>query len=231
VKGLFVTGTDTDCGKTAISLGIMAAWQSQGKRVLGMKPVACGCVEGPDGPRNADALSLQAQGSSPAPYGLVNPYAFVPPIPPHIAAGQAGVEIELGTIERAYRSLAEESDLVVVEGVGGWRVPLGTRYSVSDIPLRLGLPVLLVVGFKLGCVNHALLSTESIRARGCHLAGWVSNMIDPGMQARDETLATLAALIGSVCVGVVPRLSSPDSAELAEYLHPELSMVPAGRGR
>lgn len=231
MKGLFVTGTDTDCGKTEISLGLMAAWQARGDRVLGMKPVASGCLAAADGPRSADALRLQAQGSSDAPYGLVNPYAFVPPIAPHIAAGQAGVEIDLRTIERAYRALAEESDLVVVEGVGGWRVPLGTAHSVSDIPLALGLPVLLVVGFRLGCINHALLTVESIRARGCHLAGWVANGIDPTMQASEENMATLAALIGTACIGVVPWLDPPEPAELADYLHPELLMLPPSLGR
>lgn len=229
MKGLFVTGIDTDCGKTEISLGLMAAWQTRGKSVLGMKPVASGCTMGPDGARNADAVRLQAQGSSQAPYGLINPYAFVPPIAPHIAAGWSGVEIELATIARAYQSLAEEAELVVVEGVGGWRVPLGSSLSVSDIPRALGLPVILVVGLRLGCINHALLSAESILAHGCHLAGWAANCIDSGMEAGDQNLATLAALIGSTCIGVVPWQDGPaEPAEVAGYLNPELLMLPSG---
>jgi dethiobiotin synthetase len=222
MKDLFVTGTDTGCGKTEVSLGLMAAWQTRGLRVLGMKPVATGCQPGHSGPRNEDALRLQHQGSSEAPYGLVNPYAFEHPIAPHIAAGQAGVEIELASIASAYRRLAAESDRVVVEGIGGWRVPLGSSLSVSDIPKALKLPVLLVVGLRLGCLNHALLTMESIRAQGCYLAGWVANGIDPKMQATDANLATLAALMGAECIGVIPWLSQPDPEALAAYLNPHL---------
>ena len=222
MKGLFVTGTDTGCGKTEVSLGLMAAWQTRGLRVLGMKPVATGCRPGSSGLRNEDALRLQHQGSSEAPYGLVNPYAFEPPIAPHIAAGQAGVEIELTSIASAYRRLAAESDRVVVEGIGGWRVPLGSSLSVSDIPKALKLPVLLVVGLRLGCLNHALLTMESIRAQGRYLAGWVANGIDPKMQASDANLATLAALMGAACIGVIPWISQPEPEALAAYLNPRL---------
>lgn len=232
MTGLFVTGTDTDCGKTEVALGLMAAWQGQGLRTLGMKPVATGCTRGRDGLQNADALRLQAQGSSQAPYGLVNPYAFEPPIAPHIAAGQAGVEIALGPIAGAYGTLAAESDRVVVEGVGGWRVPLSATLSVSDLPRALHLPVLLVVGLRLGCLNHALLTAESIRAQGAHLGGWVANGIDPSMLESDANLATLAALLGSPCIGVVPWRSPPEPTELAAYLNPGLLAWPQGtKGR
>jgi dethiobiotin synthetase len=225
MSGVFVTGTDTDCGKTEISLGLMAAWQARGERVLGMKPVATGCDPSRDGLRNRDALRLQAQGSSLAPYGLVNPYAFEPPIAPHIAAGYAGAEIELPPISSAYRALAAESDRVVVEGVGGWLVPLGARLSLSDLPPVLGLPVILVVGLKLGCLNHALLTVESVRAHGSWLAGWVANAIDSRMQAGDENLATLAALIAAPCIGAVPWLSRLETPDLARYLNPDLLVL------
>ena len=226
MKGIFVTGTDTDCGKTEVSLGLMAAWQARGKRVLGMKPVATGCDPSPDGLRNRDALRLQSQGSSLAPYGLANPYAFEPPIAPHIAAGYAGVEIELPVIARAYRALAAESDLVVVEGVGGWLVPLGAQFSLSDLPAALGLPVVLVVGIRLGCLNHAMLTVESVRGHGSWLGGWVANAVDPRMQASDENLATLAALIGAPCIGTIPWLSRPETPDLARYINPELLVLP-----
>ena len=226
MSGIFVTGTDTDCGKTEISLGLMAAWQARGLRVLGMKPVASGCQRGAAGLRNQDAVRLLHQGSSEAPYGLVNPYAFEPPIAPHIAAGLAGVQIDMTSIASAYRTLAAESDQVVVEGVGGWRVPLGTSLSVSDIPRLLDLPVLLVVALRLGCLNHALLTMESIRAQGCQLAGWVANRIDPGMQASDANLATLAALLDVPCIGVVPWLDRPQPQSLAGFLDPELLTQP-----
>ena len=222
MHGLFVTGTDTGCGKTEISLGLMAAVQTTGAKVLGMKPVASGCTPSPDGLRNDDAVRLRAQGSSEAPYGLVNPYAFAPPIAPHIAAGEAGIEIRLPTIEQAYRALAGEADQVIVEGVGGWRVPLGRNLFVSDIPRALGLPVILVVGLKLGCINHALLTVESIQSSGGVLLGWVANQVDPTMLSRDANLATLAALIDAPCLGVLPWLEAPTPSELAGYLHPEL---------
>ena len=169
-----------------------------------MKPVASGGDQGPSGLRNDDALRLRAQGGGSVPYGLINPYVFAPPIAPHIAAGEAGIEIELSPIASAFRALAAESDRLVVEGVGGWRVPLSASLSVSDIPKALGLPVLLVVGMRLGCLNHARLTWESIRAQGCHLAGWVANGIDPEMRAGDANLATLAALMGAPCIGVLP---------------------------
>lgn len=219
MKGIFVTGTDTGCGKTAVSLGLMVAWQHEGLRTLGMKPVATGCTRGPTGLQNADAVRLQAQGSERPPYGLVNPYAFEPPIAPHIAAGKAGVVIELAPIASAYQSLAAESDRVVVEGVGGWRVPLGTNLWVSDLPRALRLPVLMVVGLRLGCINHALLTAESIRAQGSRLAGWVANGVDPAMLEGDANLATLAALLESPCIGVVPWLESPAPKALAGFLN------------
>jgi dethiobiotin synthetase len=222
MHGLFVTGTDTGCGKTEISLGLMAALQATGANVLGMKPIASGCTPGPDGLRNDDAVRLRAQGSSEAPYGLVNPYAFARPIAPHIAAGEAGVEIRLPTIEQTYRTLAGEADQVIVEGVGGWRVPLGPKLFVSDIPKALGLPVILVVGMRLGCINHALLTVESIQGTGGVLVGWVANQLDPRMLSLDANLATLAALIDAPCLGVLPWLEAPTPSELAGYIHPEL---------
>jgi len=218
VKGVFLTGTDTDCGKTEVSLGLMEALQRRGLRVLGMKPIASGCDRTAAGLRNEDALRLQAQGSVEVDYDLVNPYCFEPPIAPHIAAGQAGMEIELAVIrDRAHR-LAEKADFLVVEGVGGWKVPLGPALSVSDLPLGLGLPVVLVVGLKLGCINHSLLTAESVRATGNRLAGWIANQIEPDMRARDENLATLAALLGVPCLGVIPWLTSPDPRRVADAL-------------
>lgn len=228
MSGLFVTGTDTDCGKTEICLGLMAALQMRGQEVLGMKPVASGCTPGPQGPRSRDALRLRAQGSSQAPYGLINPYAFEPPIAPHIAAGECGVEIRLATIKQAFEALAREADQVIVEGVGGWRVPLGSNLFVSDIPRAVGLPVVVVVGLKLGCINHALLTMESIRAKGGVLAGWIANQIDPHMLARDANLATLAALVEAPCLGVVPWISGLEPKDLAGYLNPELITLPPG---
>lgn len=218
MRGVFVTGTDTDCGKTEIGLGLMLALQRQGLSVLGMKPVASGCDRTPLGLRNPDALRLQAQGSTEVDYPLANPYCFEPPIAPHIAAGQAGVNIELGVIRDRARKLAARADFLVVEGVGGWRVPLGPKLSVSNLPLELDMPVVLVVGLKLGCINHALLTAESVRASGSRLVGWIANLISPDMLARDENLATLGALLGAPCLGVVPWMTPPEPERVAGLL-------------
>jgi len=218
MKGIFVTGTDTSCGKTAIALALMEARRRNGAAVLGMKPVASGCEPTPEGLRNRDARRLQAQGSHRIPYEQVNPYAFEPPIAPHIAADQAGVRIEPEVIAAAAEHLAARSDFLVVEGVGGWRVPLGPSLFASDLPLALELPVVLVSGFRLGCINHSLLTAESIRRSGARLAGWVANQIDPEMPVRDENLASLAALIEAPCLGLVPWMASPEPGRAAEYL-------------
>ncbi|NEV60875.1 dethiobiotin synthase [Thiorhodococcus minor] len=219
--GIFVTGTDTGCGKTEISLGLMSALQSRGLRVLGMKPVASGCEPGPDGLRNADAERIRAQGCCDAPYGVVNPFAFSPPIAPHIAAGQTGTEISMVSIRTAFGALSDEADLVVVEGVGGWRVPLGPELWLSDIPQRLDLPVILVVGLKLGCLNHAILTVESIQRAGIKLAGWIANQVEPDMLERDANLATLGALIEAPCIGTIPWLAEPAPHEIADHLQLE----------
>jgi dethiobiotin synthetase len=218
VSGVFVTGTDTDCGKTVVSLGLMAALQAQGLEVLGMKPVASGCQGAPDGLRNPDAMALAAQGSRQVPYALTNPYALAPAIAPHIAVGEAGVSIELEPLVAAYRELASQTQWVVVEGVGGWRVPLGPRLFVSDLPQALDLPVILVVGLKLGCINHALLTAEAIRTCGASLLGWIGNQVDPAMLAREQNLATLATLIAAPCLGLVPRLTDPSPGHVAACL-------------
>ncbi len=178
--GIFVTGTDTGIGKTVVSLGLMQALQDQGLTVAGMKPVSAGCEQTAAGLRNDDAVLLQQQSSITLEYAAVNPYAFEPAIAPHLAARAAGVEIDLDVILTAYRALAARVDCVVVEGVGGWRVPLNERASVADLAAALGLDVCLVVGLRLGCLNHALLSAASIEAAGCHLAGWVANRLAGG---------------------------------------------------
>jgi dethiobiotin synthetase len=221
VSGILVTGTDTGVGKTEIAAGLLAAFRARGISAVGMKPIASGCSPGDDGLQSDDAIKLMAASGVEAPYREVNPYALANPIAPHIAAGQAGIEIKLGVIRKAYMALAERAERVVVEGVGGWRVPLGPALALSDLPNALGVPVILVVGLRLGCLSHSLLTAESIRARGVRLAGWVANEIDPDMLARDENVATLAALIDAPTLGVVPRLDLPKPEVVAEYLNLE----------
>ena len=224
MKGLFVTGTDTACGKTEVSLGLVQVLRQRGLKVQGMKPVASGCEAGPRGLRNADAQRLRAQSSRLVPYDWVNPYAFSPPIAPHIAAREAGVEISLDLIRERADALAAQADCLIVEGVGGWRVPLGPDLAVSDLPRASGLPVILVVGLRLGGINHALLTAESILARGCHLVGWVANQIDPGLARREENLAALSSLIRAPCIGFIPWLVASTAEGLPEALASHLAI-------
>ncbi|WP_057956446.1 dethiobiotin synthase [endosymbiont of Ridgeia piscesae] len=217
-RGFFVTGTDTGCGKTEITLGLMRQMKDCGCRTLGMKPVASGAVPTPAGLRNEDASRIRAESSTAVPYEWVNPYAFEPPIAPHLAAQQAGVSIRLETILQAYQWLAAQGDCTVVEGVGGWRVPLEAGLSVSDLPQALQLPVILVVGLRLGCINHALLSAEAILATGVELVGWVANHVDPDMLIQQENLQSLKALMPAPCVGEVPFLAQPDAAAVSACL-------------
>jgi dethiobiotin synthetase len=217
-KGYFITGTDTECGKTEITLGLMQRLQSDGHSVLGMKPVASGATATPAGLRNDDARRIRHQASTPTEYDLVNPFAFEPPVAPHVAAEKAGMDILFAPILESFRELSGRSDLVVVEGVGGWRVPLGSDGAVSDLAATLGLPVVLVVGIKLGCINHALLTAESIMSGGLRLAGWVANTVDPEMLEPEASIATLEREIAAPCLGVIPCMRQITAQAVAERL-------------
>lgn len=213
-----VTGTDTGCGKTEVSLGLTLALRRRGFRVQAMKPVASGGEYGVQGLRQADALRLRAQASRVCDYDWVNPYVFEPAIAPHLAAARAGREIAFEPIRAAATRLAEGADWLVVEGVGGWRVPLGPDWEVADLARRLDLAVVLVVGLRLGCLNHSLLTVESIQASGSRLVGWVANAIDPEMEALEENLADLNARIPAPRLGLVPWMTDPDPPRLADCL-------------
>lgn len=206
-RGLFVAGTDTGVGKTRVAVALLRALAAAGTRAIGMKPVAAGVARG--AAINADVLALAAASGVEAPQADVNPYGFAPAIAPHVAAERAGVAIDLETIAAAYGRLAARADVVVVEGAGGVLVPLGPRHDMLDVAARLRLPVVLVVGIRLGCLNHALLSALALAARGVELRGWIANRIDPAMEAQDESVAALAG-----------RLPAPLVADLA--------LVPSG---
>lgn len=218
MKGVFVTGTDTECGKTEVTLALMWSLRQRGMRVLGMKPVAAGCDSTADGLRNMDAQRLRGLGSHQVPYDLVNPYAFEPPIAPHLAAADVGVKIEPEVIRAAAGRLAAQCDFLVVEGIGGWRVPLGPSLSVSHLPRILDLPVILVSGIRLGCLNHSLLTADSILASGMRLAGWIGTQVEREMPFSDENIQALRKLIHAPCLGAVPWLATPDHRQLARYL-------------
>lgn len=217
-QGYFITGTDTECGKTEITLGLMHLLQSQGESVSGMKPVASGALDTKDGLRNGDAQRILQQASKPVPYDLVNPFAFEPPIAPHLAAAMAEQKISFEPVLECYERLSSLTDRVIVEGVGGWRVPLSEDGDLSDLALALGLPVILVVGMKLGCINHALLTVESILGKGLTLAGWVANIVDPNMLELDANLTTLRESIHAPCIGVVPHMQPVDTTAVADCL-------------
>jgi len=198
-RGLFVTGTDTGVGKTRVAVALIHELRAQGLRVAAMKPVSAGSEPGE---LNEDVTALLQAANVAADIRDVNPYAFDQPVAPHIAAAQAGVRIELAVITAAYSRLAAAADVVVVEGAGGWRVPLNEAEDMADLAQALGLPVVLVVGLRLGCINHALLTAESIARRQVPWAGWVGNHIDPAMACQAENLAALRARLPAPCLGV-----------------------------
>lgn len=217
-RGLFVTGTDTGVGKTLTSAALVHGFAGRGYRSAGMKPVAAGCRKVAGELLSDDVAMLQSVASVALPAHLVNPYAFEPPLAPHIAARQAGCRIEIARIQQAFEAAASMTEVLVVEGVGGFRVPLNETEDTADLAVALQLPVVLVVGLRLGCLNHALLSVEAIRSRGLLLAGWVANSIDPGMLSRQDNLETLLELIPAPCVGIIPFLHNLSVQSVAEQL-------------
>lgn len=214
-RGLFVTGTDTGVGKTRAAAGLIVALRRCGWRVAGMKPVASGCETTPGGLRNADALALQAASGLDLPYEWVNPYAFAPAIAPHIAAAEVGRLIRFAVITEAFERLARKADCTVVEGVGGWRVPLGPDGDVAALARRLQLPVVLVVGLRLGCLNHAALTADAIRRSGLALLGWVASAVDGNLARLQENLAALADVLPEPCLGILPHQPLADADDIA----------------
>ena len=206
----FVTGTDTGVGKTLVSAALVHLGAQLGYAAAGLKPVAAGCREVGGRLLSEDVALLQAASSVQLASAIVNPYAFAPPLAPHIAAEQAGCRIELSAIVAAVKQAQAETDFLVVEGVGGFRVPLGPDLDTADLAQMLGLPLVLVVGMRLGCLNHALLTAEAIAARGLTLAGWVANHIDPHMAAAQENLNALHEHLLAPCLGEVPYQAQPD---------------------
>lgn len=220
-QAYFVTGTDTGIGKTTVSCLLLQAYAARGRKVVGMKPVASGCERMEGRLVSGDAELLQAAGNIQAPPGTINPYAFEPPLAPHIVAAQAGTEIRLPVILEAFRALQAMADVVIVEGVGGFCVPLNAEQDTADLAVALDLPVILVVGMRLGCINHALLTAEAIRSRGLLLAGWVANRIDPGMEAFEENMATLEVLLGVPCLAVVDGQKNVEMRILPDIVLPQ----------
>jgi len=214
-NGYFITGTDTNVGKTWVSLGIIEALKQQGKNVGVMKPVSAGCEQTAAGLRNEDAVQLQQHSNIELDYDLINPYAFEPAIAPHIAAASEGVRIDIETLNQKLQRIEKQSDCVVAEGAGGWLVPLNDFQTMADLAKRFQLPVILVVGMRLGCLNHALLSVEAIRATGLPLVGWVANQVSVEMNCLDENIATLQQMIDAPMLGQIPHLDTLDAETIA----------------
>jgi dethiobiotin synthetase len=203
-RAWFITGTDTGVGKTRIAGALCRGLAARGTRVAGMKPVASGCTLTPEGLRNEDALALLAAMNVRARYSDVNPYAFAPAIAPHIAAREAGVDIDFGVLDRAYERLRMQSQALIVEGAGGWLAPLDSSRAFADLAVHWRLDVVLVVGMRLGCLNHALLTAEAIERRGLRLCGWVANAIDPTILRLTENISSLESRISAPCLGIFP---------------------------
>lgn len=218
MPGIFITGTDTGVGKTRVAAALLEGLRARGIRAVGMKPVAAGCERVDGAWVNEDVALLRAASGVAAPMDLVNPYLLLEPLAPHIAAEREGRRIELAPIVAAYRELARLADWVVVEGVGGFRVPLNETEDTADLAVALGLPVLLVVGMRLGCLNHALLTAEAIAARRLPLLGWVANRIDPAMPGYEQNRQALQAGLKMPCLGAVSWQPQNGAAQIAKDL-------------
>ena len=218
VDRLFVTGTDTGVGKTVVSAALLHAFRAHGRRAVGMKPVASGCERAPEGWRNEDALALQAASDPRPPYDDVNPYALPAPLAPEIAARDAGVDVQLGVLVSAFERLHPLADMVLVEGVGGWAAPLTATLDQRHLVQELRLPVVLVVGMRLGCINHARLSARAIQEDGARLVGWIANEVDPAMARRDETFALLSARMPVPGWGRLPHVADIDAGQLSRHI-------------
>lgn len=217
----FVAGTDTEVGKTHVTAALLACCADRGLQTAAVKPVASGCEATAEGLRNSDALLLQEAMTMELPYQQVNPIALEPAIAPHIAAIEAGRRLDVSRMAGVCRGVMNAgADLVLIEGAGGWRTPLGPRTYLSDLPRELDVPVILVVGMQLGCINHALLTAEAIRHDGLQLAGWVANFAREGMARPEENLATLRQLLPAPLLGVVPFDKAADYRRAAGQLDP-----------
>ncbi|NIJ89773.1 dethiobiotin synthetase [Xanthomonas campestris] len=214
----YVTGTDTGIGKTMGSTALLHALRARGRTAVGMKPVASGCELTPLGWRNEDALALQAASHPQPDYATLNPYALPAPLAPELAAADVGVTLSLDPITQAFAQLRTQADVVVVEGVGGWAAPLSADLDQADLVRALQLPVVLVVGVRLGCINHARLTAAAIAADGLDCIGWIANEIDPQMERTEDNIRMLHARLAMPCWGRIPWRPGADAASQAQGL-------------
>ena len=223
-QAFFITGTDTGVGKTLITCALLHAFAQTGKSVLGMKPVAAGCTFTPNGLHCDDVAALRAASNVNVPREWVNPYALELAVAPHLAAQQADTQIVIAPILNAFRQLQALAEVIIVEGVGGWLVPFNDTQTSADLAQQLKLPVIMVVGMRLGCLNHALLTAQAIQAQGLLLQGWVANRIDPDMALFDENVRTLQTRLNAPLLGIIPHSITPAAPSLAALL--DISQLP-----
>ncbi|KPN06348.1 dethiobiotin synthase [Xanthomonas arboricola pv. corylina] len=219
LPALYVTGTDTGIGKTMASTALLHALRRQGHTAVGMKPVASGCEHTPQGWRNEDALALQAASAPQPDYATLNPYALPAPLAPELAAADVGVTLSLEPIAQAFAQLRAQAEVVVVEGVGGWAAPLSADLDQADLVRALKLPVVLVVGIRLGCINHARLSAAAIAADGLDCIGWIANEVDPQMERIEENIGMLRQRLAMPCWGRIAWRPGADAAAQSLGLH------------
>ena len=216
-KGFFITGTDTSVGKTLVTTGLIRLFSEDGIKVAGMKPIASGCEVTDQGLRNEDAMLIMRESNVDLDYELINPYAYEPPVSPHFAASESDQKIKLDHIVEKFTEISAQADLVIVEGVGGWQAPLDDDLNMSDLAGKLNLPVILVVGLRLGCINHALLTADAIRQKGLSLLACVASQIDADYQRLDETLETLEKRLG-IPVQLIPQVENAKPEQITQYL-------------
>lgn len=219
INSVFITGTDTGIGKTFYSRLLLQSLNAAGFRTAAMKPLASGADLLAGELRNSDALVLQQTANTTFSYAQCNPYCFAPAIAPHLAASHAGLQIEFDVIQQAYAELQEQADFTVVEGVGGWLVPVDSQHTVADLVQAMHLPVILVVGMRLGCINHTLLTIENIRHRGIPLIGWVANVIEPNMLYLQENIEALAQRIPVPLLDVIDFINQAETIEAQPRLN------------
>lgn len=227
MPAFFLTGTDTGIGKTTVACALLYKARQQGLTALGIKPIASGCEQTADGLRNSDALFLQEYSSLKLPYQEVNPVALVEPLSPHLAAKAAGRRLTINQLTGYTRAtLTHRAQLTIIEGAGGWRVPISDREMLSALPRELKVPVILVVGLRLGCLNHAVLTAEAIVRDGLRLAGWVANSVDPDMAAQADNISSLKQMLPAPCLGVLPYQQTINIEALATSVSLEALLSP-----
>jgi len=224
MSAIFVTGTDTGVGKTVVTKTLIEYFINQGEKVAAMKPVAAGAVKTPDGLQNEDAVILQKTSNLTLSYSQVNPLVFEPPIAPHIAAKRNNTLIDIAVLDAAYDVLRSKSERVIIEGAGGWQVPLTDSVTMADWVCSHRWPVILVVGVRLGCINHATLTIQNVLQKGNACAGWVANMLEPESEYSHEVVESLVKSVSAPLLGTIPHLDNPESVGLTQYIHPDISL-------